>query len=226
MALVCNAGCVAPVPLNTMGGAAGGSAPVSFENESGGRGESFWIAKYKDVIAAILRAGEALSLEVKLPAASRGASLAQLELKLRRPLLNIAMMHNIFLYNVTSHAIPDGTCEISVFPQLPRPQSVLQRRKHAEQFPGTDAFDDSNHLTDRTLWGKRHQDMNMLNADFHLNELKIIFFTYFADQLFRMFPDLVALKDFLSILRAPNQMIAGIINRMTRSLNCHAQLIS
>ena len=163
---------------------------------------------------------------VKLPAASRGASLAQLELKLRRPLLNIAMMNNIFLNNVTSHAISDGTCEIAVFPKLPRPQSVLQRRKRAEQFPCTDAFDDSNHLPDRTLWGKRQQDMNMLNTDFHLNELKIIFFTYFTDQLFRTVPDLVVVKDFLSIFRAPNQVIAGIINRMTRSLNCHEWLIS
>jgi hypothetical protein len=65
IALVFNAGCVAPVPLNTMGGAAGSNAPVSFNNEGGGRGESFWLAEYKDVIAATLRSGEALSLELK-----------------------------------------------------------------------------------------------------------------------------------------------------------------
>ena len=65
IALVCNAGCVASVPLNTMGGAAGSNAPVSFNNEGGGRGESFWLAEYKEVIAATLRAGEALSLELK-----------------------------------------------------------------------------------------------------------------------------------------------------------------
>jgi len=65
VALACNAGCVAPVPLNTIGGAAGSNAPVSFNNEGGGRGESFWLAEYKDVIAAALRAGEALSLELK-----------------------------------------------------------------------------------------------------------------------------------------------------------------
>ena len=146
--------------------------------------------------------------------------------KLRRPLLKVSMIFNIFLNNVTSHAISDGTCEIAVFPQLPRPQSVLQRREHAEQFPGTDAFDDSNHLPNRMLWRKRQQNMNMLSTYFHLNEFKIIFFTYFADQLFRTFPDLVVVKDFLSIFRAPNQVIAGIINRMTRSLYCHAQLIS
>jgi len=36
-----------------------------YSNEGGGQGESFWIAKYDDVIAATLRAGEALSLELK-----------------------------------------------------------------------------------------------------------------------------------------------------------------
>ena len=65
IALVCNVGCVAPVPLNTMGGAAGSNVPVSFNNEGGGRGESFWLAEYNEVIAATLRAGEALSLEIK-----------------------------------------------------------------------------------------------------------------------------------------------------------------
>jgi hypothetical protein len=40
-------------------GTAGSNAPVVFNNEGGGRGESFWIAKYDDVIAATLRAGEA-----------------------------------------------------------------------------------------------------------------------------------------------------------------------
>lgn len=62
--LVCNVGCLSPMALNSMGAAAG-SAPVSFENSGGGQGESFWIANYDDVIDATLRAGEALSLELK-----------------------------------------------------------------------------------------------------------------------------------------------------------------
>jgi hypothetical protein len=62
--LVCNVGCLSPLALNSMGAAAG-SAPVSFENSGGGQGESFWIANYDDVIAASLRAGEALALELK-----------------------------------------------------------------------------------------------------------------------------------------------------------------
>jgi len=42
-------------------GTAGSNAPMAFNNEGGGRGESFWIAKYDDVVAATLRAGEVLS---------------------------------------------------------------------------------------------------------------------------------------------------------------------
>ena len=61
---VCNVGCPSPFVLNTMGTAAS-SAPVTFNTSGGGQGESFWIAKYDDVIVATLRAGETLSLEVK-----------------------------------------------------------------------------------------------------------------------------------------------------------------
>lgn len=61
--LVCNVGCIAPIPITTMG-TTGGNAAVSFNNEGGGQGESFWIAKYDDVIAATLRTGEALSLKL------------------------------------------------------------------------------------------------------------------------------------------------------------------
>lgn len=62
--LVCSVGCVSPIPLSTTG-TASTHAPVAFSNEGAGKGESFWIAKYEDVIAASLRTGEVLSLELK-----------------------------------------------------------------------------------------------------------------------------------------------------------------
>jgi hypothetical protein len=46
-------------------GAAGSGAPVAFNNSGRGKGESFWIARFDDVTAAAVRAGEALSLEFK-----------------------------------------------------------------------------------------------------------------------------------------------------------------
>lgn len=163
---------------------------------------------------------------MNLPSPSRVASLAQLERKLRKSLLKFSMMLYIFLNNVTSYAVSYRLRKVSVFPKLSRPQPALQRGERAEQFSRTDAFNNPHHLADRTFWGKRHQDMNMFNHHFELYDFKTIILTYLSDQLFRSFFDIFALKDFLSIFRTPNQVVAGIVNRMTRSFDRHASLIS
>ena len=62
--LICNVGCLSPLAIN-IAGSAGGAAPVATNNLGGGRGETFWIAQYDDVIAAVLQAGEVLSLELR-----------------------------------------------------------------------------------------------------------------------------------------------------------------
>lgn len=61
---MCSSGCSAPVALGIIG-AAGSDGPVVFNHLSGGKSESYCIAKYDDVVAAVLNAGDALSLEVK-----------------------------------------------------------------------------------------------------------------------------------------------------------------
>jgi hypothetical protein len=61
--LICNTGCLSPLAMNTVG-AAGSGAPVAFNHLGGGKGETYWIARYDDVIEAALRAGEVLSLVV------------------------------------------------------------------------------------------------------------------------------------------------------------------
>ena len=64
LVLICNVGCLPSVTTGQIGRATGG-APVSFNYMGGGEGESFWIAPYDDVIAATLRAGDVLALELK-----------------------------------------------------------------------------------------------------------------------------------------------------------------
>jgi hypothetical protein len=64
MVLTFNVGCLSPIAISTMG-TVGSNVPVVSNNSGGGKGESFLIAKYDDVIAATSRAGEALSLELK-----------------------------------------------------------------------------------------------------------------------------------------------------------------
>lgn len=59
------AGCLSPVAFQTTGGAAGGAVPSSSESRGAGKGESYFIAQYEDVIQAVLKSGKILSLELK-----------------------------------------------------------------------------------------------------------------------------------------------------------------
>jgi len=61
--LICNAGCLSPLAIN-VAGSAGSAAPVASNNLGGGRGETFWVAQYRDVIKAVLQASENLSLKL------------------------------------------------------------------------------------------------------------------------------------------------------------------
>jgi len=68
--------------------------------------------------------------------------------------------------------------------------------------------------------------MYMLDRYLHLHDLKSIFFADLPNQLLRSFFNLVSLKDLLPVFRTPYQMVTRIIDRMTRSFNRHAWLIS
>ena len=63
MIVVCNAGCLSSIGASTLG-SAGSKAPVSFSRSGAGKGESYWLAEYDDVVEATVRAGEVLSLTV------------------------------------------------------------------------------------------------------------------------------------------------------------------
>jgi hypothetical protein len=59
-----NVGCMVPIASSTIG-AAGGAIPAAFNYKGGGKGESYWLVRYDDVVTATILAGEALSLELK-----------------------------------------------------------------------------------------------------------------------------------------------------------------
>ncbi len=56
------AGCVPPLIISS---AVTSSAPVAFDHTGRGKAESYWMARYDDVLAAALRTAKALSLEIK-----------------------------------------------------------------------------------------------------------------------------------------------------------------
>lgn len=68
--------------------------------------------------------------------------------------------------------------------------------------------------------------MYMIDSNFQLHHLKLIFFADLPNQLSRSFLNLFPLKYLLPVFRTPYQMVTCIIDRMTRSFNRHAWFIS
>jgi hypothetical protein len=58
-------GCLSPLAIQAAGGAAGGATPSASDYRGAGKGESYFIAHYADVIQAVLKSGKILSLELE-----------------------------------------------------------------------------------------------------------------------------------------------------------------
>ena len=61
--LFISSGCMAPVAFQAVG-AIGGASPVALNLVEKGKMESYWVARYTDVVDATMRAGQGLSLEL------------------------------------------------------------------------------------------------------------------------------------------------------------------
>lgn len=61
--LFISTGCMAPVAFQAAG-AVGGASPVAINLAEKGKAESYWVARYGDVVAATERAAQMLSLEL------------------------------------------------------------------------------------------------------------------------------------------------------------------
>jgi len=136
------------------------------------------------------------------------------------------MVKDVFLDYVPSHSLSDCAGEITILPQFPAPQSLFQTRELAKQSPSAVAFDNPDDFPDRSRWRERNQEMDMFLHDLLFQYLDVVSLAYFLDYLLRSFPDLRPLEDFFPVLRAPNQMIGTVVDRMTRSFQRHASFIS
>ena len=58
-------GCLSPIAIQAVGGAVGGAGSSASEYQGAGKGESYLIAQYEDVVKAVLKTGDILSLELK-----------------------------------------------------------------------------------------------------------------------------------------------------------------
>ena len=136
------------------------------------------------------------------------------------------MMLNILPHHITSHTVSNRARKIPVLPQFPRPKSLPQPCELAKHTTRTLTLDDPYYFPNGKLGRKRYQNVDMIKRYFHLDNTETVFLADLLHQLSRSFPKILALKNFLPIFRTPYQMVTRIVDRMTRSLDCHDSLIS
>ena len=66
----------------------------------------------------------------------------------------------------------------------------------------------------------------MLDSYFHLHHVESVFFTDLSNQTYRSFLNVFSLEDLLPVFPAPYQLVTRIVDRITRSFDGRAWLIS
>lgn len=132
-------------------------------------------------------------------------------------------MVSYVLFNyITRHSVAHCPGEVPVIPHFSGPKAPFQPRELAKQLPRTYAFEHSYDLPYRSFRWKRQHDMYMVSGHLKLDKIQFVFFANFSKQLFRSFPYFVVPENVAAPLRTPHKMVSRFINRMTRSLQCHA----
>ena len=135
-------------------------------------------------------------------------------------------MLDISFNHLPSYSVTDCPGEISVFPQLPRPQSLFQPRELAKQSPRAMALYYPDYIPNRSRRRERDQNVNVLQPDLQFDDLKFIVPACLPDQLFCSFLNLHPLKYILPIFRTLDQVITRVVDRMTRPPEPHPLYIS
>ena len=131
-------------------------------------------------------------------------------------------MPYVLLNYFTRHSVPDRTRKVPIVPHLAGPQPAPQPREFAKQLPCTQTLQYPYHLSYRPFRWKRQHHMHMIRRHLKLDKIEVILLAYLPKQLFRSFPHLRIPEHITTPFRTPHKMIPRLINRMTRSLQCHA----
>ena len=128
---------------------------------------------------------------------------------------------NVFLDNIFCHFISNCANKISIFPKFPSPQFFLNFRVILEYLLGRFTLKSLHYFRYRIPRWKTQKYMNMVLCYFHSLYFKLIGDGYFFKTFFKKFSDITSQYPF-SVFGSPNQMIPGIIYRMTCSSYGHA----
>ena len=137
----------------------------------------------------------------------------------------LPMKFNIFFDHVFCNFVTDGPSKISVFPKLASPQLSFNFRVHLKYFSCRSAFKPFDYIRYRISWRKSQKYMYVILGYFHRLYFKLVNDSNFSKTSLHIFPDVTS-QNPLAIFWSPNQMISGIIYRMTGSPYCHADTLN
>ena len=136
------------------------------------------------------------------------------------------MIRNVLFYHLLSHPIADRSRKVPVFPDLPSPQSPLDRGILLEQRARAETFQGPDHLANRVARRERQQNMHMVTRYFHLFDVKSVFFRNLLEKLSAALAKTTLREQVFSIFRTPHQVVRRIVNGMAGSSKRHAGIIA
>ncbi len=123
------------------------------------------------------------------------------------------MVSQVFL-NHFLRKFPGGYAEISPRPKVPTPVTLLYHWKFLEYLPRNTSFDAPHDVRGGNVRWSRYENMDMIFADYTPQNLNFKALARLANQLTH--PDgKVALKDVVTVLGDPNEMVLNLKLGMT-----------
>lgn len=135
-----------------------------------------------------------------------------------------AMMLYIFPYHIICNLLSYCSEKISLLPKMTTPKLFFNPWKLFENLTSRNTFNYSYNLGNRISWRKRNQYVNMIFSHFTTVYLKIKMTGDLKKKLLYPLTNFIN-KNFFSVFWAPNQMVLGFINCMTRSFQAHAFIV-
>ena len=136
------------------------------------------------------------------------------------------MIRNVLFNHLFRHPITDRSRKVPVFPDLPAPQSPLDRRILLEQRARAETFQGPDYLADRVARWKGQQNMHMVTRYFHLFDVKSVFFCDLLEKLSATLAKITLREQVFPIFRTPHQVVRRLVNGMAGSSKRHAGIIA
>ena len=127
----------------------------------------------------------------------------------------------ISFYGITRYLISNCPYKVSIFPKLSTPKFSLYLRMSQKNFPRTDTFQNSHHLSNRVFRRYTCKYMYMIFGYLHFHHFTVSRCQYLFKQFFYAI-SYPSTQYPLAIFGGPYKMVSRIVNCMAQSFYAHS----